>query len=980
MQQSLATVAGFLLGGGVLAASKTGQAAVSHGAWGVRILVLLFVLLLVAVKVRRERFLAVQMGSLDSDQILSSLLTTEGVEVIKSANDSQSTCTVMSGDSPSTPVTMPPIFEPMDAHVKDVLAREHADLGIQDGKACVVSLRNFPTTECDELTAKQLYDPNAVSNLVKVASKTQATLTKELQCVVAFKPGASGQALTTYANNNTAYKVAPALTESVPVDCVVSGWSEWSDCSNKCGPGTQTRARKVITQPEHGGMLCPEQLEKKECMNKRCPENCEVSKWGEWSACSKECGGGQRTRTRTVTKPKLYDGDPCPPLVEVSKCNEQPCPQHCEVTDWFPWTQCSATCGPGTQTRARSVLAPALHGGTECPEPLKEEKACEVTPCPVHCEVTAWSDWSTCSATCGPGTQTRSRSVVKEAASGGRACPSPGELTETRPCTERACNDCKVSEWTDWSACTKACGGGGSQTRTRTITAQAEKGGAACPTQLTEERECGKAPCATDCVVSAWSDWSSCSKPCDTGTQTRTRTVASAATNGGAACPALVEQRECNTQACGRDCQLSEWSAWSSCSAECGPGQQTKTRSILAQPANGGVACPPSSQLTEMQLCNDKPCAAKDCVLTQWSEWSACSKTCGGGSQSRTRQVATPAANGGAPCDSNQREERACNTAACAVDCTLTAWTDWSSCSKACGGGSQSRTRQVATPAANGGTPCDSNQREERACNTGGCPVDCAISAWTPWSSCDKACGGGKQVRTRTMTPAANGGRACDPNTSLVEETACNTQACCTIGDWSTWSTCCGDTRTKRTRSVTPAGCAVAEETQTCNTPCVGWSITTLVTYGYPYLTHRFTYPVSLRTVKINRGSYSIPALRKIITNVSGESIQNPMSSTRYLEAFLMLFNENNNKLGELYPKGTGTADDTNKQPTLDYLFTTWTFSSGSTPSRFDSVSYMAFGVVLRAPGRATGLPIGNDPFRVSNGDALNGFKITYSL
>ncbi len=46
-----------------------------------------------------------------------------------------------------------------------------------------------------------------------------------------------------------------------------------------------------------------------------------------------------------------------------------------------------------------------------------------------------------------------------------------------------------------------------------------------------------------DCVVSAWSAWS----PCCSGTQTRTRTVVTPDSSGGAACPPLSETRACAT-------------------------------------------------------------------------------------------------------------------------------------------------------------------------------------------------------------------------------------------------------------------------------------------------------------------------------------------------------------------------------------------------------------------------------------------------
>jgi hypothetical protein len=53
-----------------------------------------------------------------------------------------------------------------------------------------------------------------------------------------------------------------------------------------------------------------------------------------------------------------------------------------------------------------------------------------------------------------------------------------------------------------------------------------------------------------DCVVSSWSAFGACSASCGGGTQTQTRTVITPASNGGAACPALSQSQACNVQAC----------------------------------------------------------------------------------------------------------------------------------------------------------------------------------------------------------------------------------------------------------------------------------------------------------------------------------------------------------------------------------------------------------------------------------------------
>jgi len=53
---------------------------------------------------------------------------------------------------------------------------------------------------------------------------------------------------------------------------------------------------------------------------------------------------------------------------------------------------------------------------------------------------------------------------------------------------------------------------------------------------------------------------------------------------------------------------------------------------------------------------------------------------------------------------------------------------------------------------------------------------NCAVSTWSDWSSCSEVCLGGTQFRTRSITvPAYNGGASCP---ILEESQSCNTQAC----------------------------------------------------------------------------------------------------------------------------------------------------------------------------------------------------------
>jgi len=56
---------------------------------------------------------------------------------------------------------------------------------------------------------------------------------------------------------------------------------------------------------------------------------------------------------------------------------------------------------------------------------------------------------------------------------------------------------------------------------------------------------------SADCQLSEWSDWGPCSAPCGTGTQSRTRSIVKSPKGSGKACNAVLETRRCTLRECG---------------------------------------------------------------------------------------------------------------------------------------------------------------------------------------------------------------------------------------------------------------------------------------------------------------------------------------------------------------------------------------------------------------------------------------------
>merc|ERR1719387_3379026 len=175
------------------------------------------------------------------------------------------------------------------------------------------------------------------------------------------------------------------------------------------------------------------------------------------------------------------------------------------------------------------------------------------------------------------------------------------------------------------------------------------------------------------------------------------------------------------------DCEVGEWQP-GECSVECGGGERTLTREVVTPASNGGAECP---IMLEKEPCNMQPCPI-DCVVDVWSEFGACSKDCGGGIQTRVRRAITEDEHGGEPCG-DLSETAECNMDACDLPCELEAeWSEWSECSKECDWGVTYQMKGVAKEGGPEGY-CpewyDEARMQAAYCNTMECPQDLVCTA-----------------------------------------------------------------------------------------------------------------------------------------------------------------------------------------------------------------------------------------------------------
>ncbi len=197
----------------------------------------------------------------------------------------------------------------------------------------------------------------------------------------------------------------------------------------------------------------------------------------DWSTWSTTCGNAVRNRSVTCQSPS-GSIDATWALCTGTEPNDQESSvQWSNTCGWLAWGGWSATCGPATRTRTCSTWAP---GSAHCTGSDTESSIQWSSTC-------GWSNWGSfwsCSATCGTGTQTQTRTCTTGAPWSANCVWS---ATNSQSCSAGS-STCGWGAWGPYGACSATCGTG-SQSRSRSCST-GSPGSAHCSGSATSSRSC----------------------------------------------------------------------------------------------------------------------------------------------------------------------------------------------------------------------------------------------------------------------------------------------------------------------------------------------------------------------------------------------------------------------------------------------------------------------------------------------------------
>jgi len=370
--------------------------------------------------------------------------------------------------------------------------------------------------------------------------------------------------------------------------------------------------------PPTGRFNQPSFLEPEDIEQSDASPTCDVTEWGDWSHCSTNCGTGTRTRTRhytdiesTLCSKELFEDTSCE---ESSGCSQ----------DIIQETQTFVTTRRPHSPRRKTPIRNQLPTARKQISRNKQRK--QFKNGDPQCEVAEWTDWSPCSVSCDHGYKIRTRIYLMPFVPN-RVCDNI-RLTERMDCRLQTCygssdyyeNDSPPMVENEYSTT--------DDDGPITIQIVEKPNHPYC----NEDFATGSDNC-----FGKFEQWyydaaeGKCSTFMYTGCggnknnfNTETECLDACHPNGpekrfnSLKSLSLVREDYLAEQERPVDCQISEWSEWSPCSASCGRGWMTQERSVLAEPKNGGKSCP--KKLSKKKKCKMIPCAANPSSWYQ-SNW-----------------------------------------------------------------------------------------------------------------------------------------------------------------------------------------------------------------------------------------------------------------------------------------------------------------------------------------------------------------------